>query len=99
MVASDALHRDAAMIFNELLASIYARGARRAFAIGHSLAAVLFPLTLYSIGLSLPHLITIELLEFLETLQTIDEENYLIVMAIFWLHVWCRSSGYLGVYC
>lgn len=87
-----------AMIFNELVAAIYAQGARRAFAVGHSLAAMLFPLTLYGIGLTLPHLITVELLKIIETLQPINEENYLIVMVIFWLQLSCRSSGYLGVY-
>lgn len=85
------------MIFNEILAIIYATGNRRAFAIGHSIAVVFFPLCYWGVTFSLPYLLTMKLLNFMKLLQNVNEENFWIVAAIFWTHVTCRSSGYLAV--
>lgn len=87
-----------AMIFNELLAIIYASGTRRAFAIGHSMAAFLLPFSLYAAGFTLPYLITLELLKWIKSIQPIDETNFYVVMGIFWVQVACRASGTLGMY-
>ena len=86
------------MIFNELVATIYATGSRRAFAVGHSLAAALFPFSLYGSAFLLPYLFSVELLKVIEALQPVDSTNYWVVIGIFWLQLSCRGSGYLAVY-
>lgn len=87
-----------AVIFNEFLAVIFAREDRRAFAIGHSLASVLFPFSLYAAAFTLPYLITVKLMEWIDAYQKLDETNFVVVMYIFWLNAMCRLSGYTALY-
>lgn len=86
------------IVFHQILLVIFSTGTQRAFAIGHTLAVCILPFSIYAQQLTLPFLITMEALKFLESFRAVDEGNFVVVAFIFWLHLSCRSAGYMAVY-
>ncbi len=86
------------VIFYQLLLAVFGVGVYRAFAIGHTLSAMLVPFSLYAQQLTLPFLLTREFLRFMQNFRSVDEGNFAIVAFIFWLHLSCRSAGYTAAY-
>jgi uncharacterized membrane protein len=86
------------MILNAILASLFTTGERRALALSYFIGAIFFGAGMYTYVVSLPYLLTVEFLPWLSSFSSvpIDEENYLIVAAIFWLQVTCMASAIIG---
>jgi hypothetical protein len=93
------LHLMMLMALVAMLASVFARGERRVFALGYFLGAVFFPIALYGYMASLPYLLTVKLYDFGDNLSPgmLVRENFYIVAAIFWLQFTCITSGFLGL--
>jgi hypothetical protein len=86
------------MILNAVLASLFSTGERRAFALSYFIGAIFFLTGLYTYAVSLPYLLTLEFQKWLTAFSSVpvDQENFLIVAAIFWLQLTCLASGIIG---
>lgn len=88
-----------AMILNSLLAAIFAKGKKRAFALSFFAGAGFCPLMAYTYVASLPFLITRKLMLWINefTSSPLSQENFYVVASIFWIQVTCWISGYIGL--
>ncbi len=86
------------MILNSLLTAIFTKGERWAFSLSYFVGALFFSLGLYTYVASLPYLLTLKAMEMAKTYapNPPDENNFLIVAAIFWLQLTCYSAGIVG---
>ncbi len=86
------------MILNAVLASLFTTGERRAFALSYFIGAIFFLTGIYTYAVSLPYLLTMEFQKWLTAFSSVpvDQENFLIVAAIFWLQITCLASGIIG---
>lgn len=85
-------------LLNMVLCGIFARGARRAFAIGYAVSAVFFFFAIYMYEVSIPYLLTQLLIEYIQAhaASPPDEEHLLIIAYLFWMNLCTYSSGLIA---
>ncbi len=86
------------MGLNALLAAIFARGQRQAFAIGYVAGTVFFGLSINAYAVTLPFLLTVELRKWIEATSPTPpgEEHFVVIMSVFWITLTAIVSGRIG---
>jgi hypothetical protein len=81
-----------------LIISIFARGERRAFALGYIVGTLFCVPSAYAAAFTLPYLLTIELQTLLKNTvgSPPSDEHFAVVMVVFWVVLTGASAGYLG---
>ena len=86
------------VLLNALIAAIFARGNRQAFAIGFVVGTLFCGPAAYSAAFTLPYLLSMELHTLLK--QTVatppSDEHFWIVMSVFWIMLTAASAGFIG---
>jgi hypothetical protein len=83
-----------AVLLNAVIAAIFARGRRQAFAGGFVVGSFLFGLSCYAAPVTLPYLLTARLYDWMQATSVApDDDHYWIVMATTWAMLMATSSG------
>lgn len=87
-----------AIEMNAWIAAIFARGERRAFAVGFVVGTFFCLPTAYTAAFSLPYLLTLELQTLIKSTSTTppSDEHFYVVMGVFWVALTATSAGYLA---